>query len=318
MISVIVPVYNVEKYVRKCIESILAQTYSAFELILIDDGSTDESGSICDEYAEKQNVLVIHKENGGLADARNAGIEMAHGDYITFVDSDDFLKRNFLEKMNFMAQDSGAQIIVSKLIDYYEENKVPKNSCDEIEYKIISRKECYKKMLLQDEIDVNATAKMYSKDIFRYIRFVKGMLYEDINIVTDIFEGAEKICVSNYAGYYYLQRKDSIMYGSFSLQRMSLLRDTEKIIELMKEKYPENIDAARYRNIYCMFHLLGRSILDDHFISESRQIRTNILDNVDFILNSGLFNTKEIVATVVLKCGLNFYRMVWRLYKKIQ
>ena len=85
-----------------------------------------------------------------------------------------------------------------------------------------------------------------------------------------------------------------------------------------EEKYPENIDAARYRNIYCMFHLLGRSILDDHFISESRQIRTNILDNVDFILNSGLFNTKEIVATVVLKCGLNFYRMVWRLYKKIQ
>lgn len=316
MISVVIPVFNVEKYLRKCIDSVLNQSYKDYEIVLIDDGSTDDSGRICDEYAKNEKIRVIHKENGGLADARNVGIDNSFGEYITFLDSDDYIKNDYLSTLYSIALETGSDVVISKFVNFYEKQEIIDNEMSNFKYNLISKEECYRKMLLQDGIDVSATAKLYSNHIFNNIRFVKGQLYEDINIVDQIIETAGNIAVTDYAGYYYLQRTGSIMYGSFSMARMSLIEATERLLKLMKEKYPANVDAAKYRYIYCSFHLLGRSIMDDEYYEVSKELRKRILKEKTFIFKSGLCKKKEIMATVFLIMGLHTYKLVWKSYKK--
>lgn len=317
MISIIVPVYNVEKYLKKCIESVLNQTYKNFELVLVDDGSTDNSGVICDGYGDKENIVVVHKANGGLADARNKGIEVSRGEYITFLDSDDYIKSDYLETLYNILYKTGADIVISNFINIYEKKITIENPTKKIKYKCISKSECYRRMLLQDGIDVSSTAKLYSKNIFDSIRFKKGQLYEDINIISDVIEKAQNIAITNYAGYFYLQRFGSIMYSDFKSERLVLLDATNRLIDLMKEEYPENIDAARYRDIYCTFHLLGRSIVNNNYKQLSMMFRNKIINNKSFIFGSSLFDYREKIATLILWSGLTAYKFFWKIYKKI-
>lgn len=317
MISIIVPIYNVEKYLKKCIESVLNQTYKNFELVLVDDGSFDNSGIICDEYGDIENIVVVHKVNGGLADARNKGIEVSRGDYITFLDSDDYIRSDYLETLYNILCKTSADIVISNFINVYEDEPIIEKSIKKIEYKCISKSECYRRMLLQDGIDVSSTAKLYSKRIFDSIRFKKGQLYEDINIISDVIEKTQNIAITNYAGYFYLQRLGSIMYSDFKSERLVLLDATNRLIELMKEQYPENIDAARYRDIYCTFHLLGRSIVNNNFKQISTIFRNKIIKNKSFIFSSSLFDNKEKIATLFLWFGLPVYKFFWKIYKKL-
>lgn len=316
MISVVVPVYNVEKYLKKCIDSVLKQSFKDFELILVDDGSTDNSGAICDEYADDENIKVVHKENGGLADARNVGIDNSTGDYITFLDSDDFIKKDYLSILYNIAIKTKTDVVISKFINFYEGREPNENGDEDYKFSVVSKEECYRKMLLQEDIDVSATAKMYAKRVFDNIRFVKGQLYEDINIVDQVIEKANGIAITDYAGYCYLQRKGSIMYGNFNESRMSLLQATDRLLQLMKSKYPHNIEAAIYRDIYCSFHLLGRSVMDDDYKEISNQLRKRILSQKKFIFKSRFCQKKEKLATLVLMFGLPVYKLIWKNYKR--
>lgn len=317
MISVIVPVYNVETYLKKCIESVLNQTYKDFELVLVDDGSSDNSGAICDEYKDMDNVVIVHKLNGGLADARNKGIEVSKGDYITFIDSDDYVAKEYLETLYSVLCDTCSDIVISNFINIFEEDKIHKTFTDNLKYKCISKSECYHRMLLQDGIDVSSTAKLYSRKIFDSVRFIKGQLYEDINIISDIIEKSANIAITNYAGYYYLQREGSIMYSDFKIEKLVLLDATNRLISLMEKQYPENIDAAKYRDIYCTFHLLGRSILNNKYSQISITLKKKIIRKKSFIFNSGLFSNKEKIATACLGLGLPIYKVLWKIYKYI-
>ncbi|WP_455719406.1 glycosyltransferase family 2 protein [Agathobacter sp.] len=314
MISVIVPVYNVEKYLEKCIESILHQTYKDFELVLIDDGSSDSSGIICDEYGDRDNIVIVHKTNGGLADARNRGIEISRGDYITFIDSDDYIRSDYLETLYEVLCKTDVDIVISNFINIHEGKNITQNITKNLEYGRISKSECYRRMLLQDGIDVSSTAKLYSKRIFDAVRFKKGQLYEDINIISDVVERATNIAITNYAGYFYLQRLGSIMYSEFKTERLVLLDATNRLINLMKERYPENVEAAMYRDIYCTFHLLGRSIVDNKYTKISSTLRKKIINNRTFIFNSCLFDNKERIATLILLAGLPVYKFFWKIY----
>lgn len=314
MISVIVPVYNVENYIRKCIESILNQTYRNFELIIVDDGSTDGGGKLCDEYEVYSYVKVIHKENGGLSDARNCGLDNAKGEYITFIDSDDWIEKDFLQKLINIAEETGADLVVSQIQVVYDNHKDPvdKNS---IAFEKVSREVCYRKMLLQEGVDVSASAKLYKSELFQNIRYAKGLLYEDLYIISDIIEKTDTIVITDYTGYYYLQRQGSIMYGKFTENRLDLLKGIEKLKVLMEKRYPNNSDAAFHREIYCTFHLLGRSILSDEYIEYSKKFRKDVVDHLKDILVSNLFTIKEKCAAIILACGLKLYKRIWLKYK---
>lgn len=314
LVSIIVPIYNVEKYLKKCIDSLLKQSYSNTEIILIDDGSTDRSPEICDEYMQKDaRIKVVHKINGGLSDARNNGIKISEGKYITFVDSDDYLDEHYIEMLYRVIYESNADIVISGIKDYYEGKEIEED-INNINYKILTKEETYKRMLLQQGMDVNACGKLYKKHIFDNLNYPKGMLYEDIQIIDKVIEKSNIITYTEYKGYNYLQRTGSIMYGKMSEKRMSLINKTQELIELMKEKYPKNVKAAIKRYVYCNFHVLGRSILDSNFKNESEKIRKNILNYKKNIFKEKIYTKKEKIATFILIMGLPIYKEFWKIF----
>ncbi|HFQ0673997.1 TPA: glycosyltransferase family 2 protein, partial [Enterococcus faecium] len=221
-ISIIVPVYKVEKYLRKCVDSILAQTFTDFEVILVDDGSPDNSGKICDEYAEKDNrVRVIHKENGGLSSARNAGIDVARGKYLGFVDSDDYIDEDMYEILYENLKIHDADISSVELIPFYGDRYKKANK--EKKVIILNKKEAIKSVLEGTQFYAYAWNKLYRKELFKDNRYLDGKTFEDAYIIIDLLFQTEKIVVSNEEKYFYLQRNDSIMGKSFSMNNFDVI-----------------------------------------------------------------------------------------------
>lgn len=313
-ISVIVPIYNVEKYLKKCIDSIIFQTYRDFELILVDDGSTDRCPEICDDYAKKYDYIrVIHKKNGGLSDARNVGICNSKCNYITFIDADDYINPHFLEIMLDAIIKYSADIVISGLNNCYEDQKIVEQ-LDNVESNIFSKEQVYKKILMQDGIDVSANAKLYKKEIFKDIKYPVGQLYEDIQIIDKIIERCNKIVITTYLGYNYLQRSGSIMYSKMSDDRLVLLDKAHELLEFINKNYPNISNAAIRRYIYCNFHILGRSILSNEYLGVCKKIRKDIMGYKKNIFFDNIYSKKEKLATFVLIFGLRIYKLFWKLY----
>ena len=176
-ISIIVPVYNVEKYLEKCVKSILNQTFTDFELILVDDGTPDSSGVICDQFAEKdERIKVIHKKNGGLSDARNTGIEVAKGEYIGFVDSDDYIAEDMYELLYTNIVNEEADLSICGIYDVYENKEAQKRIR---QYMILNKFEAIKVILEAKIVSVHAVNKLYKKELFTHVRYPVGKITED-------------------------------------------------------------------------------------------------------------------------------------------
>lgn len=216
LISIIVPIYNVELFLRKCIDSIKNQSYKNIEIILVDDGSPDNCGKFCDEYKQKDNrIKVVHKKNGGLSEARNYGIEIATGDYILFVDSDDYIANNMCQILLEKAQQYKADIVSCNLEEVFEDGsyKISKQDLN-TNVQVFSNLE----MIKLDFFDVTINTsvvwnKLYARKLFfgeHKIRFPVGKLHEDNYTVYKLYYYANKVVVINDVLYYYLRRSDSI------------------------------------------------------------------------------------------------------------
>lgn len=218
LISVIIPVYKVEDFLNRCVDSILDQTYENLEIILVDDGSPDRCGVICDEYAKKDDrIKVIHKENGGLSDARNVGIEAATGDYITFLDSDDWVHMNYLKVLHSLLKSKNADISVCNFVKIYSEN-IPPNTGNAIIYEYSNidalnqlSGEFYVQMVV-------AWGKLYKTDLFNDIRFPVGKIHEDEFTTYKLLYKAYKVVFTTEPLLYYWQRQDSIMGSGFKIK----------------------------------------------------------------------------------------------------
>ena len=214
LISVIVPIYNVENYLRQCLDSILEQTFHNLEIILVNDGSTDGSGQICQEYLKKDSrITYFEKENGGLSDARNYGIERAQGEYLTFIDSDDWVTNTYIEELYIKLQHYNADISISNYFYFQESNATF--------YKHVFEhweKEYDSKYLLEHYFDIQcgdfflstAWGKLYKKYLFEYLRFAKGMTSEDAALTYKVYDLADKIVYFHKDSYCYRQREGSI------------------------------------------------------------------------------------------------------------
>jgi len=209
LISIIVPVYKVESYIDRCLESLIGQTYKDIEIILVDDGSPDNCGIICDEYAKRDNrIVVVHKQNGGLSSARNAGLNIFKGEYVMFVDSDDWVEPNFCE--------AALQLICSKAVDcvlfgYYEHIKNTKKTYTIKDSRYLSSEEAIRYIVKNDEpIYVSVWNKIYHRSLFECIRFPEGYIYEDQGTTYKLFDLSKNIFVSDIPLYNYLRRLGSI------------------------------------------------------------------------------------------------------------
>lgn len=261
LISIIVPVYKVENYIDKCIESIINQTYQKLEIILVDDGSPDKSGEKCEEYKKIDNrIFVVHKENGGLSDARNFGMKYATGKYIGFVDSDDYIDNKMFEKLYYNMKKYNANISMCSYVDEYESGRTEISKHFEKEITVLNKMNALRNLILEQNISNHVWNKLYERELFNGISFPAGKKMEDIATTYRLFEKANVIVVDNYIGYHYIQRGDSIM-GNINEK---LVTDTENNImeknEYLWNKYSELQEAITIENIktYKLLHYLAK------------------------------------------------------------
>ncbi|MEQ8154210.1 MAG: glycosyltransferase family 2 protein [Clostridiaceae bacterium] len=219
LISVIIPIYNVEPYLRRCINSVLNQTYNNLEIILVDDGSPDNCGIICDEYAKNHDrIKVIHKRNGGLSDARNAGLNIASGKYIGFIDSDDWVSNIYLQKLYDLISNHNSDISVCNFVKAYDEKDLLSNNhCIELyEYNNIEAlNQYFNKYYIQMVV---SWGKLYKTALFKDIGFPVGRIHEDEFTTHKLLYKANKVVFTTESLYYYWQRQDSITGVGFNLK----------------------------------------------------------------------------------------------------
>lgn len=237
LISVIIPIYNVEKYLDDCISSVVNQTYRNLEIILVDDGSPDNCPQICDEWAKKDSrIRVLHKKNGGLSDARNAGIDTATGDYIAFVDSDDYIKPHMYATLISKITKEDADICACNILSCYPEYNV---ECGCKEY-IVGDSEKILNMLYDDTTyPVSAFNKLYRRKLWNNIRFPEGKICEDAFTTYLLVDKAQKIVQIPEALYCYRIRENSIMTSEFSTKRMDEEEAWRCNFEFVRERYPK-------------------------------------------------------------------------------
>lgn len=241
-ISIIVPVYNVEKYIHKCIDSILNQTFKDFELILVDDGSTDNCGQICDEYAKKDSrVIVIHKENGGQATARNIALDIAKGEYIGFVDSDDYIEFDMYEFLYNLCIDNNCDIANCSSTIYFK-NKVKVNGGHDL---MIHDTKSAMKVLTEGVLyDECLWTKLIKKELFNGLKIPEGIAYEDTAFTYKLIDRANKVCCKGEAKYNYIKRKDSTMDRAVKNVKIDAILVYEEMYKFMEKRYPELCDLV--------------------------------------------------------------------------
>lgn len=311
VISIIVPVYNVEKYLCRCIDSILEQTIKNYELILVDDGSTDNSGKICDDYQKKkEQIVVIHKENGGLSSARNAGIDIATGEYFGFVDGDDFIDNDMYEFLYNNIIKEEAEISVCGSFDCYD-GKISKILPPY--YKVMNQEDAIKSILDGKIAGASACNKLYKREIFNDIRYPIGKTSEDAFIIIELLMKCNKIVISSKQKYYYFHRENSITTCRFTKAQFDVIEAYSNNYKLVCKYYPRIQNIALERLAWAYFVTLDRMIASnmcDKYKEKRKEIVQYLRKHCMTVFKSSILTKSRKFSMLILL--LNFY-----VYKKL-
>lgn len=293
LISIIIPVYKVEKYLEKCIKSVLSQTYKNLQIILVDDGSPDNCGNICDDYAKIDNrIEVIHKANGGLSDARNVGLKVARGEYIGFVDSDDYVSNEMFENLYNTLISNDADVSICNFYIVIDNKNIIKNADNGV--KIYNKLEILKEILLDKKIQSYAWNKLYKRELFKDIEYPVGKKYEDIGTTFYILEKCSKIAVSGSPEYYYITRGDSIVNNNTEgtvIDYISLISDRYDYID---KKYKE---LKKYNDFYITKTLIT-AYTDAYHLKNNSEEFLKILNNFFNKVKDIFKNNEEDILTL--------------------
>lgn len=322
LISVIVPVYKVENYIHKCIDSIINQTYTNLEIILVDDGSPDNCGKICDEYAKNdKRIRVIHKENGGLSDARNVGIDIAKGKYISFIDSDDTVTVDYIEYMHNMIKEDKTEIAISEVQRVYKESDICDLTNKNMEEKrfIWNPEQCFYNMLFAKHADVCAYAKLYNINLFNDIRYPKGEVYEDSATTYKMIDKCERISYGSRRCYNYYTRPGSISkQGKFNENEYYYIKNTKQMLDYIKNKYPNIQDAVNRYEVYSKFRILRMLVFTE---PRNKEFEKEIVQKIKFKKNEVVkykdTPKRDKLAIYTLGVSLSFFKWTWYIYSKV-
>ncbi|WP_125608087.1 glycosyltransferase family 2 protein [Lapidilactobacillus bayanensis] len=315
-ISIIVPVYQVEKYLAKCVDSILDQTFTDFELILVDDGSTDRGPAMCDQYAKRdERVKVIHKKNGGLSDARNAGIDIAQGDYLGFVDSDDYIAADMYDLLYHDITKEQADLAICGIYDVYEGHE-PKQK-DTIR-DVMNQQQAIKVIFEGNIVSVHAVNKLYRRAIFKKLRYPIGKYHEDSFVILDILEQCQKIVIDSQQKYFYYHREGSINTERFSPSQFDFIEAWQKNDTRLAKMYPQLADVGRQRVCFANFMVLDKLVRGhaEHDYSETKTIVHYLRSNFWFIMKNPIFTKQRKVSMILLTLSLRLYRVPVMIQKK--
>ena len=273
-ISIIVPVYKVEKYLEKCLDSIIKQTYKNLEIILVDDGSPDSCGKICDEYAAKDNrVVVIHKENAGVARARNSALDIATGDYISFIDSDDWMAEDAYEYFVNNLERYKADCVVGRCQMVYDKNDVLEyGEKESVEIKCMTSSGAMKEVLNGGSAIWN---RLFKKKIFDNLRFPVDRINDDEVTVLHAYAGCNRVVFLNQYTYYYRIRANSITTSTFSMRKVDVFYNAKDNMEyISKERQKLYIYAeAKFvkAGLYCIFNLFKMKPQNDDIKKQKKE-----------------------------------------------
>lgn len=316
MISVVIPVYNVQEYLRRCVDSILNQTIRNYEVILVDDGSNDGCPQICDQYAEvNDNVISLHKKNGGLSDARNFGVQHASANYIVFVDSDDYVDPEYIESLWALHLKYGADIAVQG-VKREQENGILLNDIKGTFEGLVNSQKAIELMCYGKNVAVFAYAKLYSKKYLLKTPYPVGRLHEDVFTTYKLFDQCENIAIGTESHYHYLVRKGSILNSKFSLRHMDSLEGACEIIEFVKNQYPEIESAAYVRLAIESNALLHRALQSEQYFV----VRNRVLGGLSGKWAS-LIKSKELpeiikLQLIVCKISAGAYKKIYTYAKR--
>ena len=302
-ISVVVPVYNVENYLRKCVDSLLAQNYPAYEIVLVDDGAKDSSGSICDEYASvHENVRALHKKNGGLSDARNFGVREAKYDLVVFIDSDDYVSKEYLRHLYCAFAGSGADLAVTGAIcvdeDGTEYARLGADDCS-----TVTAQEAIERMCYGATLPIYAWAKLYRKEHLLKHPYPIGRLHEDVGTTYLLLDECTSVCVDANKDYYYVRRKGSILHRGYSERMYYSIEASKEIISFLRNKYPAIVYAGYGRLALEANALMHRVVNDENY----EQVRARVMHEFDGIWRM-ILTDKKIpykIRLQLLLCKLN-------------
>ena len=328
LISIIVPVYNTENYLNRCVESILNQTYEQFELILVDDGSTDNSFEVCEKYAKADNrVVVIHKDNGGQSSARNLGIKSAHGNYYAFVDSDDWVAEDFIEKLYSLIKKYDADISV---VNYRISYSFPQNILnDEPEKEFVWKKdEAVKYIFEQTNTNVAVWNKLYKREIVTGCQFPEGQFYEEYLFQLNVLKNVNTVASSTAKKYFYFQRDNSTVHLKTPKKEIDNMYSFYSSLPIVREFYPyeEQFCRQSLAEHYYFFSACNK------FSSAEKQNNLDFIHHVEDITGiqsdaikksknpfSNIFYTylyhHDNLRNDEKKALQNDYRMCWKLSK---
>ena len=313
LISVIVPVYKVENYLAKCVNSILAQTYTNLEIFLVDDGSPDNCGKMCDDYAAKDSrIKVIHKQNGGLADARNVAIDIATGEWIIFIDSDDYVERDYVENLYKLTQKYDCKAACSRFRYVFENAE---DSCSVGEYSAIEC--CYNKwdalkyLFMQQHVHTGAWGKIYHRSLFATgIRYPFGLIYEDLPTTYLLLLQCDKIGYSSKRTYNYLLRSTSIEGEKFHKGKSE---SAVKIIQSIQNHFNELtpiLPAVKSRLFSLALHVL--LAMPDDYCGQDKDFLLQYLKKNRISVIFGInIRSKARFAALISFFGLNICKKIF-------
>ena len=312
LVSIIVPVFNTAKYLPKCLDSILNQTYSNLEIILVNDGSTDDSADILKTYAKKDSrIKVTTQENQGLSAARNAGIKKASGKYLTLIDSDDYIESKMIEHFINSVHDTQADIIACSFKEIYPDGKIthfnhdyPKNT--------FNTESALKAMLLEQGFMVSATMKLFPTKFFQNIKFPVGKLHEDVGTTYKLIMQAKKIAFIPYEDYIYVHHEDSIINKSFDDHKLDLVKLTDQMCDDIDQAFSDLKNVTKERRMRARFSIL-RQIPLKH--SHTKEILSYLKNHKGYITKNPLATKTDKIALRLALVSPKLFQLAYKLFK---
>lgn len=315
LISVIVPVYNTQIYLSRCIESILSQSYGNIEVILIDDGSTDNSGSICDEYAQKDDrIIVIHKKNQGLSSARNQGINRSIGKYICFVDSDDWINERYIELLYKAIIETNADLAICNFEYVYDVRKgVKEKKVVALQKKICTGKEALRELMGERCVCyVVAWNKMYKKELWKNLYYPKGFIHEDEAVVHRILARSTRVVCIEEELYYYRQVQGSIMNAGRNVKHMDKYTAlADRIVFLRKKLSQQELRKICFQYWYEFMENYYFYYGQKEYNKYLRRMKLSMFKAFGALVESKFFSVKDAMSIVVFLFNSALYKKLF-------
>lgn len=311
-VSIIVPIYNTGKYLKRCLNSIVNQTYQNLEIILVDDGSTDDSKAIAKEFAQKDSrIKLLNQSNSGLSSARNAGIRKATGKYLTLVDSDDEIELNMIENMLSSLQSSHADIVVCSFKEIYPGNKIVHFNKN-YPQKTYNTKSALTAMLKEQGFMLSATMKLFPTEYFKNVTFPVSKLHEDVGTTYKLIMQAKKIIFLPKEYYIYHHHDNSITSNKFNNRKLDLIELTDQMCNDIEQKYPDLKNITNERRIRARFSILRQIPIKN---PETKTLLNYLRNNKSYILKNPEATATDKIALVLALTNLKLFQFAYRIKK---